>query len=427
MESYHFDNLRITLDKEGSREFLKVSYPIRYGRFGEINTPDYICQFNLNGEIKYIQGRSQSWPHPAEWLKRTVGNDWIYYSAGDYRDIYDLTGEYYFPCLSYPSNSIIGDDPLNGSEVRSAFRSWQNLQRRIKGLISSPLPQPLKEFLMLVAENDAKVLRLRSQKFHELIGGQVTVLPPDSRHVDYEVIPVVVADGCLYNCGFCRVKSAQDFAPRTRENILEQVRNLKRFYARDLRNYNAIFLGYHDALCAGQELLEFAAINAYEIFELESSYLKGTWLFLFGSVDSLIHSEDTLFQSLNSLPFSTYINIGLESADPVTLAALEKPVAVERVREAFARMIEINKRYEKIEVTANFVFGDDLPPTHLPSFLDLTRGRLDHFYDKGSVYLSPLIDDRTRNRKSKREMLRKFYEVKTQSRLPTFIYLIQRL
>jgi hypothetical protein len=77
MESYQFDNLSIILNKEGSREFSKVSYPIRYGRFAEVKTPDYIFQFNLNGEIKHIQGRGQSWPHPAEWLKRTVANDWI--------------------------------------------------------------------------------------------------------------------------------------------------------------------------------------------------------------------------------------------------------------------------------------------------------------------------------------------------------------
>jgi len=76
MKSYQVDNLTITLDKEGSSEFLKVSYPIRCGRFAEIETPDYIFQFNLNGEIKHIQGRNRNWPHPAEWMKRTVGNDW---------------------------------------------------------------------------------------------------------------------------------------------------------------------------------------------------------------------------------------------------------------------------------------------------------------------------------------------------------------
>jgi hypothetical protein len=78
-ECYQLGDLNITLNQEGSQEFCKVSYPIRYGRFSEIQTPQHTFQFNLNGELKYIQGRGPDWPHPAEWLKRTVGNDWVYY------------------------------------------------------------------------------------------------------------------------------------------------------------------------------------------------------------------------------------------------------------------------------------------------------------------------------------------------------------
>jgi hypothetical protein len=427
METYQFDNLSVTLNKEGLREFYKVSYPIRYGRFAEIKTPDYVFQFNLNGEIKYIQGRGKSWPHPAEWLKRTVGNDWIYYSAGGYSGVYDFSGEYYLPCLSYPSNPIISDNPFDDNAVRSALTSWQKLIVKVKELTSGFIPKNIKDFLMLVTKNDAESLRLRSHTLHNLIGGPLTVLPPDTRHVNYEVIPVIVADGCLFNCGFCRVKTGQDFAPRTQEDIIGQIKTLKEFYNQDLCNYNAVFLGQHDALCAGQELLEFAARNAYEIFEFERSNLKDAWLFLFGSADSLLNTEDSLFNLLNSLPFFTYINIGFESADPATLAVLKKPVSVETVGEAFARMLDINRKYEKIEVTANFVFGGDLPQSHLPSCIELTREKLDCFYNKGAIYLSPLIDGKTKKRETKREMLKKFNEVKTLSRLPTFIYLIQRL
>ncbi|PIV24152.1 MAG: hypothetical protein COZ69_12195 [Deltaproteobacteria bacterium CG_4_8_14_3_um_filter_45_9] len=427
MESYPLDNLIITLNKEGPREYQKVSFPIRYGCFSEIKTSDTISQFNLNGEIKFIQGIGERWPHPAEWLKRTMGNDWIYYSAGDYKDIYDYFGEYYFPFLSYPSNSIIGNNPFGGDAVNYAMKSWQLIRGKIKELIPGIKPKGLKDFLTRVVKNDEKNLRLKSGQLHHLIDGQVTVLPPDSRHVDYEVIPVIVADGCLYNCGFCRVKTGQDFAPRTPKNIMGQIKNLKRFYGKDLRNYNAIFLGQHDALSAGRELIELAANSAHEIFELERSYLKGTFLFLFGSVDSMIHSEEKLFESLNSLPFLTYINIGLESNDPTTLETLKKPVSVERVREAFSRILDINRRYEKIEVTSNFVFGKDLPPGHYPSLLELTRNRLNLSRNKGTVYLSPLMDEGMRDKESKRELLRGFLKLKTLSRLPTFIYLIQRL
>ena len=109
---------------------------------------------------------------------------------------------------------------------------------------------------------------------------------------------------------------------------------------------------------------------------LNDSHLRGACLFLFGSVDSMIHSEEGLFESLNHFPFSTYINVGLESNDPKTLEALKKPVSVEKVREAFTRILDINRRYEKIEVTSNFVFGEDLPSGHLPSLLELTRNRV---------------------------------------------------
>jgi Radical SAM superfamily len=427
MESYHFDHLTITLDKEGSREFTKVSFPVRYGRFSEITTPDYLFQFNLNGEIKYIQRRGENWPHLVEWLKRTVGNDWIYYSAGDYKDIYDYFGEYYFPCLSYPSNAIIGNNPFGGNAVNSAMKSWQCLRVKINEQTPGMKSKGLKDFLTRIIKNDEEALSLRSDQLHDLIGGQVTVLPPDTRHVDYDVIPVIVADGCLYNCGFCRVKTGQNFVPRAPKDIIQQIKNLKRFYGKDLHNYNSIFLGQHDALSAGQELLELAAEKAYDLFEFEHSYLRGTSLFLFGSVDSILHSKERLFESLNNLPFSTYINVGLESNDPKTLEALKKPISVEKVREAFSKILAINRGYEKIEVTANFVFGKDLPQDHLSSLLELTRDRLNPSRNKGAVYLSPLMDEGMRDRESKRELLRRFLKLKTQSRLPAFIYLIQRL
>jgi len=427
MESYHFDNLAVAPRKEGSREFFKVSYPLRYGRFGEIKTRDHVLHFNLNGEIKRIQGRTENWPHRAEWLKRTVTDDWVYYSAGSYDDIYNFMGEYYVPCLSYPSNSIIGGNHFKDDAVISALESWHAILAEIKELVSGSIPEDLEDFLTRVAKNDEKTLARRSYELHTLIGGRVNVLPPDTRHVDYEVIPIIIADGCLYNCGFCRVKSGQAFAPRTKLNIMKQIRALKTFYARDLHNYNAVFFGQHDALLAGRELLEYAAKNAYEVLELEHSYLRGANLFLFGSAYSLLHAEEELFESLNNLAFFTYINIGLESADTETLAILKKPLTVEIINKAFIRMVEINRRYEKMEITANFVLGSDLPVAHLNSLCTLTREKLDHFYGKGAVYLSPLMNEETGSKEARKKILTKFNEVKTLNRLATHLYLIQRL
>ena len=97
MQSFQIDDFHVNLDKDGSRRFFKASYPLRFGRFSEIITPDHAFQFNLNGEIKFITGRSDGWPDPSEYLKRTVANDWIYYSTGGYSGVYDLFGEYYLP------------------------------------------------------------------------------------------------------------------------------------------------------------------------------------------------------------------------------------------------------------------------------------------------------------------------------------------
>jgi hypothetical protein len=424
METVQLDSFTITLDKEGSREYAKVSYPIRYGRFSEIRSPEYLLHYNLNGEIKCIQGRTQPWPDPSEWLKRTVANDWVYYSAGGYSGVYDFFGEYYMPYLSYQSNGIDGVNPFENASVQSGLSSWQGLPAIMKGLIGKPVRRNMRHFLQLIAGNDAHVLDRKSRRLHAIIGGRIPVLPPDTRHVDYEIIPLIVADGCLYNCGFCRVKTGRYFRLRSRQDILRQIRALKGFYGKDLGNYGSVFLGQHDALNAGRDLIEFAAGRAYDIFGFQGSYLKGCRLFLFGSVDSLLRAPDTLFDSLNGLPYYTYINIGLESVDQATMEALEKPTPIGNVIEAFSKMLEVNRQYERIEVTANFLFGDELPSGHIPSLIELAGSRLGHSYNKGALYLSPLMDGR---RKARGDLIRQFNRVKIQMRMPIFMYLIQRL
>ncbi|MEW6670363.1 MAG: radical SAM protein [Thermodesulfobacteriota bacterium] len=422
MESYRLENIEVIPEKKGFQEFAKVSYPVRYGRFSEIQTPDYTFQFNLNGEIKFIQGRGQTWPHPGEWLKRTVGNDWLYYSAGSYNGIVDLIGEYYYPCLPYPSNSLFNSYAIDTATQKDAICAWGRLRSKLSGLAAGSRSKVLRDCLARIVRNDSRTLKRRADQYPGLINGRITVLPPDCRHVDYETIPVIVADGCLYHCGFCRVKSPSDFLPRSREDIRGQLERLKKFYGRDIHNYNSVFLGLHDALMAEIGLIEFAALKAHQLLEFEHSNLKNPCLFMFGSVDSLLVSEESKFRALNRLPFKTYINLGLESADPETLSVLKKPITGRQVTDAFTRMIDINREFEHLEVSVNFVVGDGLPAGHLPSLLALVRNSLDRFYSKGAIYLSPLMGCN-----AGKEMLGHFYRIKTMSRLPVFIYLIQRL
>jgi hypothetical protein len=422
MKRFQLDALDITLEKDGAQSFSKVSYPIRYGRFSEVRTPEHIFQFNRNGEIKYVQGRNNRWPHPSEWFKRTLSNDWIYYSTGGYKGVFSLFGEYYLPCLPYPSNTVISTYAFEQSVLDDALAAWSSLVKKIKRYPKGAIPEEVFVFFTRLIENDPAALKQMAAKLHSAIRGHVSVLPPDARHVDYNVIPMMIADGCLYNCGFCRVKSGRSFSPRTEDDIDDQIQKLKKIIGPELLNYNAIFLGQHDSLNAEPALIEFAAQKAYEAFDFKKSFIKGTYLFLFGSVGSFLCAPDVLFMALDKLPFYTYINLGLESTDAETLAVLKKPVDSEAVHEAFIKMHETNRRYENIEVTANFVIGDYLPDTHETALSRLLGNGIDRTYSKGAVYISPLEKN-----KNNRDMLNRFLKIKNHSRIPVFIYLIQRL
>ncbi len=421
MQTFNLGHLSIAVNKEGAGNYSKVSYPIRYGRYHEINTPKYTFQYNLNGEIKFIQGRERDWPHPAEWLKRTILNDWVYYSTGGYTGAYNFIGEHYLPNLSYASNAVLGGAPFKLPQVQKALTAWQGVAADIRRQPAGNTPPDVAAFINRLTANDPRTLQLKALRHMAIIEGRISVLPPDSRHVDYELIPVIIADGCLHNCGFCRIKTRRDFAQRASENILMQIEKLKGFYGEDLENYNALFLGLHDGLNSDPERILFAADNAFNRLKLHQSRLQPPRLFLFGSAQSLLRADPDLFASLSRLPYHTSINIGLESADSQTLSLIRKPTSPSDVVAAFEKMVQINRSYTDIEVTANFIISDHLPSAHYATMLELIRNRFDHPYSKGSIYLSPYdVTDKSR-------VLQIFNEMKMLSRLPLYLYLIQRI
>jgi len=419
------NNLLISVEKQGPGKIKKDTFPLLYGKYSEIKTSEYEFRFNLNGEIKFIRGLNVNWPHPAEQLKRTDGNDWVYYSVGDKSSEHGIVswlGEYYLPCLPYPSNSIWEVNYLSNPGIMHAFAEWSQLYANLYGVRKDGLHSKAKDLISRILNNDDRVLYERSQQLSAIIGGRVSVLPPDTRHIDYEIIPLMIADGCLYHCKFCCVKTAQQFKARSRADILEQIRQLKAFYGRNLENYNALFLGNHDALEAGDELICLAASEAYKTFGIADKRKFTPLLFLFGSVTSLLKSEHRLFEQLNHLPFYTYINIGFESINKPTLEFIGKPVDESKVLEAFQKMIDVNAAYTNIEITGNFLMGETLLPKHYQSLAELLRNAPVSSNGKGAIYLSPIKDS-----PKKRELLPQFYEIQNQSQIPVYIYLIQRL
>jgi hypothetical protein len=425
MSSYWLNNLVVTTEKEGRGNGKKSSEPVRHGKYAEIRTRDYEFQFNQAGEVKFIRGLTTDWPHPSERLKRTDGNDWVYYTVGKEsgsNGIISWMGEYYLPCLPYPSNSIWDLNPFIDPNIMKALGAWSQLYADLYEIPGNGVPPGLHQMLSRIRQSDENALYQRSRQLCAISGTRISVLPPDARHVDYEVIPLVIADGCLYHCRFCCVQSQQRYQPRSQNNIREQIDNLKSFTSPKLENYNALFLGNHDALGAGTESIGMAAAEAFKAFGFERGSGDRPKLYLFGSVDSLLSAGNELFTALNGLPFSTHINIGFESVDQQTLKIINKPLSIGKIDAAFQKMMAINKDYADIEVTGNFLIGEGLSHAHHQSLADFLESVPGPFGKKGAVYLSPLMGAQ-RNQ----DVLPTFFEIKNRSRLPAYIYLIQRL
>ena len=132
---------------------------------------------------------------------------------------------------------------------------------------------------------------------------------------------MIFTDGCRYHCDFCCVKTNHQFQPRSQDNILQQIQELQRFYGPNLSNYNAVFLGNHDALGAGPELIRLAATEAY-----------------------------TVIEAIGRLPYYTYVNIGFKSADAANLRHLNKSLEITKIEDAFQMMLDVNRNYHNIEI-----------------------------------------------------------------------------
>lgn len=412
---------KVTLNKEGSRVRRKMSFPVHCGIYSEIDTSLNLFHFNLNHEIVRVKTKGSDWAHPHEWLKHTRGDDWVYYSTGGYAGVFEATGEYYLPNFRYPTNSILGGHPFAQEEISQLADTWHSKLSAVAGQLNG-VPPEISHFFERALDHSPQHLQARAHELTSIIGGRISVLPPDARHVDYDIVPLTISRGCLYKCRFCKVKNTTAFTELTAPEISRQIASLKTHYGDDLFNYNSLFLGEHDALQASSGCILSSINEAYRVFDFQQTYPEGCNTFFFGSITSLLGAEELLFQELDALPGQVYINIGLESADQETLRHIGKPVVASDVIKAFRRMQEINNRYPSVELTGNFIMDEDLPPAHYTSILELIRDSLPHTRPKGAIYFSPLRFDQP-----SRKRLFEFNRLKLLSRLPTYLYIIQRL
>ena len=403
----------------GSARYLKASWPVRYGLFHELQTASYLFQFSPEGVIRFIQGRPGTWHDHADWFKRTAGGDWVYYSSGGYNGAFSAIGEHYIPVLPYPTNNVIGEKTYPYEKLEEALYALEELTERPDALAEGA-PSDVAAFLGRVARKNRKeTLESLGRSFHELTQGMTTVLPPDSRHVDYDILPIRLAKGCLYHCRFCGVKSPLPFAIETETHVKRQVADMVDFFQEDLVNMGGVFLGEHDALAAGADKVVAAARACETLIGGKGLMAEAPSLFLFGSPDALMGVTDDGWKSLSKLPFQVRINTGIESLDEATLHCLGRPTSLSLVRDAVRVADDVMQRYDGVTVSLNMVTGTSLPPSHHDTLARFAATRESR---NAPLYLSPL-----KSASERKHVMSELTALKRASRVPLYLYLLQRL
>jgi len=420
-QRHRIDDIDIIFGQQGRKDWGKYTFPVVYGLPIKVKWNKYEYDFNLRNTLKRISGRPPSWPNQLEQLKRTAGNDYIYYGIFGYEATYYMIKNYYVPFNGVSDPPVFNEEPFCEDHIPKALSSYDDFIAHAEKVRHKADNEKTALFLEKISGHNTDFLARDGERLHEIIGGRIPVLPPDTLEVDYEVVPVMIMDGCLYRCEFCCFKNHGDLTVRDQSDIRRQLFRLKDFYGDDLINYNSVVLGQNDALAAGEELVVYAAMNAYDILSLEESYHHGANLFMFASVDSLLDAGNSLFEALNTSHYYTHINIGLESPCQEGLDTLGKPIKEKAVLEAFQKAGDINKQYDKVRVTCNFVLGRSMPANHLESIKKLLSEAPVHS-GKDTVYLSPIIGDCERM-----QIRNELTEIKRIARPEVFLYLVQCL
>lgn len=390
--------MKILLE-QGRKDFEPLSYPARYGLVWEACFKDLILRFDLEGRIKEIVVQSTQ-----ELLRRTMGNRWLLYEWGDYDRVFALTGAYYLP-------RDIGCPPqVAGSwfyEVADLINKW--MPTADNALF---LPKGLREL-------DTSARRLK-----DLLGINIAVLPPETLWIHYEILPVLVSEGCLYGCRFCAVKGPIVYRTRSKDEIRAQIMGLAAIYGRESVNLGGIFLGQNDALAADSGHLLYGAEMAWELV-LSRSARSYKGLYLFASPHSFLRCPLSILQSLDMLGYDgIHINIGLESPCPETLKQLGKPIDPAMVQDVIQRAMTLNRETFRLNCSFNFLVSPSFPRGHIDGLEQLLSLQLKRTA-RGAVFLSPLTSLKNQGGPVSSFVKREVLRLKSLSVWPLYLYLIQ--
>ncbi len=416
------DDLKILPFRRGHRGFEPLSFPVSRGLYTEIHWQGYRFEFDLNGAIRKITGESSVWPYPEDWLGRTQTNRWIYCSGRGYEDTFALTGVYYHSCIQGQDSLLDQERPFELPHVKNALDAWKRLLERLGRTVwkeSGKEAHTIGKILRMTPE----ALGTRALELHRLLKGTVPVLPPECHKVEYQVVPIFVAEGCTNNCRFCCIKTGTGLVPRSLDDVSGQIKSIRYYYGPDLVNFNSVFLGQNDALAAGLDRVIQAAWMAWEHLGLGDSYHPGPRLFMFSGAEALLSLDARAVSALNSLPYSSvHVNVGLESLDEATLQFLGKPLTARTAWRCLEKALELNTPPGPLEISLNFVAGDSLPHAHWDILARALCQKSPRPY-KGAVYISPLKGEV----KDPRRLRRYILQLKANSFWPVFLYLIQGL
>jgi hypothetical protein len=390
-------DVTVQFDRDGNRNFSKAGMVNWLGKPVLVLAGSYRFHFDLEGRIQRIDGLVG---RPWDWVQRTMANDWIYYDkvwephslpepSGIIGDVFwAVNGRTDLPMLE-------GHNGLERDYAGKAFDAFDGLIGSIQDLArrgpevyseSGEAAHPedsgrLWDFLGKAARNDRAQLQKVADRLHE-IHGHMAVLPPDTIHVDYRVLPIRVMDGCPNTCGFCMARGESEFAVRSKSNIDGQIDAVADAYGADLNNYNSVVFGECDALTS--PLVEYAANRAFDVFRCGSSFHAGSNLFMFSTTRTLCGQPDGTFDMLEALPFgNVYINVGWEAATDTALSRLQKQQTAEEVLLGMEKAGRINRAYKKVKVSGNFIAADGFECGNIVEAIRSAR------YG-GQLFLSPL-------------------------------------